>query len=360
MSQYDFGTIDPNTKSGTALAADLNSWRTALHSMHSGATAPSYVTAGMLWVDTTSANYILKIYDGTDWISLAQINAASNIWGVPAQNFTVDTNVLFVDATNDRVGSGTSSPAFPFHLVNANAGILARIESTTGMAQMDLYNSVNGQVNGAENGRIRWVGKNSVNTAVVYGAIHTTIIDVTSGSEDGRITIAATGAAGEILLSSKANFTGGLQINGTSITATAAEINALSGITATVADLNRTANILAGTYTPTLTNVANVDSSTAFACGYSRNGDFVTVEGQITIDATAAATDTEVGISLPIASNFAGAQQCAGVGACIAAGAYGESAAVSGDVTNDRARFLLRPSAATARNYAFHFSYRII
>ena len=56
MSQYDFGTIDPNTKSGTALASDLNSWRNALHTTHGGSTAPSYITAGMLWLDTTSAN----------------------------------------------------------------------------------------------------------------------------------------------------------------------------------------------------------------------------------------------------------------------------------------------------------------
>jgi len=34
MAQYDFGTIDPNTKSGTALASDLNSWRNAVHSTH--------------------------------------------------------------------------------------------------------------------------------------------------------------------------------------------------------------------------------------------------------------------------------------------------------------------------------------
>jgi hypothetical protein len=79
MAQYDFGTIDPNTKSGTALASDLNSWRSALHSTHSGATAPSYLVAGMLWADTTSANYELKQYDGAQWITIAIIDATNNV-----------------------------------------------------------------------------------------------------------------------------------------------------------------------------------------------------------------------------------------------------------------------------------------
>lgn len=79
MAQYDFGTIDPNTKSGTALASDLNSWRSALHSTHSGSTAPSYLVAGMLWADTTSANYELKMYDGAQWIVIAVIDATNNV-----------------------------------------------------------------------------------------------------------------------------------------------------------------------------------------------------------------------------------------------------------------------------------------
>jgi len=79
MSQYDFGTINPATKSGTALASDLNSWRDALHSTHAGSSAPSYLVAGMLWVDTTSANYELKMYDGAQWINIAILDATNNV-----------------------------------------------------------------------------------------------------------------------------------------------------------------------------------------------------------------------------------------------------------------------------------------
>jgi hypothetical protein len=79
MAQYDFGTIDPNTKSGTALATDLNSYRNAVNSMHSGSSAPSYITAGMMWVDTTSADYEVKLYDGAQSITVAIIDATNNV-----------------------------------------------------------------------------------------------------------------------------------------------------------------------------------------------------------------------------------------------------------------------------------------
>jgi hypothetical protein len=79
MAQYSFGTIDPNTKSGTALATDLNSWRDAVNSTHSGSSAPSYVTSSMLWSDTTSANFELKMYDGAQWIPVAVLDATNNV-----------------------------------------------------------------------------------------------------------------------------------------------------------------------------------------------------------------------------------------------------------------------------------------
>ncbi len=81
MSQSDFGTIDPNSKSGTQLASDLNAWRDALHSAHKGASAPSYAAAGSLWLDDTSnPSWTLKLYDGTDWIALGTVDTTANAY----------------------------------------------------------------------------------------------------------------------------------------------------------------------------------------------------------------------------------------------------------------------------------------
>lgn len=65
MSQSDFGNIDANTESGSALAAALNSYRTARDSQNSGNARPSYVVAGLLWIKTVNSNlWELYRYDG--------------------------------------------------------------------------------------------------------------------------------------------------------------------------------------------------------------------------------------------------------------------------------------------------------
>lgn len=79
MSQYNFGTIDPSTKDGTALAADLNLWRDAVHSSHKGASAPSYKVDGMIYVkDVSSTVQEVYVYDGTDSILLFSYNPTAN------------------------------------------------------------------------------------------------------------------------------------------------------------------------------------------------------------------------------------------------------------------------------------------
>ncbi|WP_312381630.1 hypothetical protein [Stutzerimonas balearica] len=79
MSQFDFATIDPNAKSGTQLAVDLNNWRDALHSCHRGAGRPLYAQAGMLWVRETSAEqWDLMFYDGDTDFVLRSVNPTTN------------------------------------------------------------------------------------------------------------------------------------------------------------------------------------------------------------------------------------------------------------------------------------------
>ena len=79
MSQFDFGVINPATKSGTALAADLMAWRDAVHSGHRGNTAPTYAAAGLEWIDDTlDPLWVLKRYDGTAWIATYAIDTTTN------------------------------------------------------------------------------------------------------------------------------------------------------------------------------------------------------------------------------------------------------------------------------------------
>lgn len=80
MSQFDFGTINPDLQSGTQLASDMNSWRDALHSMHRGSSRPPYIVAGMMWIDDTTNPWLIKMYSGTTDTVLASFNTTTGVF----------------------------------------------------------------------------------------------------------------------------------------------------------------------------------------------------------------------------------------------------------------------------------------
>lgn len=155
MAQYDFGTIDPNTKSGTALATDLNSWRNALHSTHSGSTAPSYLVAGMLWADTTSANYELKMYDGAQWIQVAVIDATNNVARVAVDSAETSYITATTAAQIKHVIAGTDTMtiratgmqfniASPVISDSSNNELVSFTETASAVNQINLANAATG------------------------------------------------------------------------------------------------------------------------------------------------------------------------------------------------------------------------
>lgn len=115
---------------------------------------------------------------------------------------------------------------------------------------------------------------------------------------------------------------------------------------------------LSGTYTPTLTNVTNIAASTAYLCQYLRFGNTVLVSGKVDVDPTLTATGSELGISLPIASNFGDIIDCGGV--AFAAAVAGQGAAILGDATNNRASMKWVSSDISNQGMAFIFTYRVI
>lgn len=110
-----------------------------------------------------------------------------------------------------------------------------------------------------------------------------------------------------------------------------------------------------GSYTPTLTNTANLDSSTASVSYYMRVGDVVSVSGNVTVDPTAAAATT-LGISLPIASDLSSFTQLAGH----ASNGAGDLATITGDITNNRATLAFTASFTVSRTLAYTFQYVVL
>jgi hypothetical protein len=113
-----------------------------------------------------------------------------------------------------------------------------------------------------------------------------------------------------------------------------------------------------GTYTPTLTNLANIDASTAYLMTYMRVGSAVLVAGQVDVDPTAAGTYTQLGISLPVASNFANIFEAGGVGNTPGVASY--PGTVYADASNNRAELAFTSLDGTNRQWWIFFMYRII
>lgn len=112
-----------------------------------------------------------------------------------------------------------------------------------------------------------------------------------------------------------------------------------------------------GVYTPTLTNVTNITSSTAYECQYMRIGNVVTVSGMAEIDQTAPGA-IELGISLIFASDFTAIEQCSGTGLGITSG--DDPMWIEADITNNRAALKANDTGTTKHAHFFHFTYRIL
>jgi len=257
MSQYDFGTIDPNTKSGTALATDLNSWRNALHSTHGGSSAPSYITAGMLWLDTTSANYKLKLYDGAQSIDVGIIDATNNVARVAVDSAatsyitaTTAAQIKFVIASVDT--ATIRSTGLQFNIASPYIGDSSNNELLSFSTTASAVNQIN-------------VANAATGTNPVISAIgNDTNIGITlTPKGTGRTNI------------------GQLALDGTTITTTAAQLNFVDGVTSAIqTQLNAKAPLaspaLTGTPTaPTATVGTNTTqiATTAFVASSQAAGE---------------------------------------------------------------------------------------
>jgi hypothetical protein len=140
MSQNDFNIANQGFP---ATRADINSALQALASTSAGTTEPGTIYAYQMWYDETADLLKMRNGDNDAWITLAAFNQATDEWEIRTAviqavdsagvviktddgvarisvadsgavsiggNLAVDTDTLFVDAAEVRVGVGTSSP----------------------------------------------------------------------------------------------------------------------------------------------------------------------------------------------------------------------------------------------------------
>lgn len=118
--------------------------------------------------------------------------------------------------------------------------------------------------------------------------------------------------------------------------------------------------VASGTYTPTLTNTASISGSTARLAQWIRVGNVVTVSGAAELVQSADAV-AELGISLPIASNFANIFECNGL---IVNQQHSTQIAKTGsiyaDAANNRATAEYYTNGTGTQEFIWHFTYQVI
>jgi hypothetical protein len=232
MAQHDY-VIANGT--GAAVRSDLNNGLAAIVTQNSGATEPTTTYAFMRWADTTAGVMKMRNSANSAWITLYQLDgewtniafengtaAAPSIYfkdsgtdtgfyspganqvgistGGTARltidsngNVDIDSNTLYVDATNNRVGLGTSSPSqlLEVHGTAAAGGIGINItnEGDAGTSTTP-YAFINARLNAIRNGgEIRFGRENvygDLASADSYMSFYTAVNDV--NTERLRIT----------------------------------------------------------------------------------------------------------------------------------------------------------------------------
>lgn len=239
---------------------------------------------------------------GSNATTLATVNANVGSFGLAASvtQFTVNAKGLITAAANVAIAIAAAA------ITDATAAGRSMLTAATVAAQTALLDVATAALKG------------------LMSAADKTKLDAISGTNTGDQTITLTG-----------DVTG----SGTGSFAASLAVPTASGV-----------------YTPTLFNVTNLDGSAEFECQYMRVGNTVTVSGQVNINPTGAGP-IELGISLPIASNFGTTRDCAGTSACLA---FLEAMVIHGDITDNRA--VLAGIAQDISNHGqiFIFTYRVI
>jgi len=108
-----------------------NAGKVALMNHHKGATAPSYAAAGIIWIDDAATPWLMKVHDGTDWITIASINATTNAIemyhgaaGIRLLNHAADTGLAdaYVVAPSPVIAAYATGQIVTLKPANVNTG----------------------------------------------------------------------------------------------------------------------------------------------------------------------------------------------------------------------------------------------
>jgi len=287
-----------------------------------------------------------------------------------------DTTPFIIDANGKVVIGAAASTPYPISSTTLGSAHKLEIQGSGTEASLPIasFNSPTGTVGptvalarsrgavGAQAivvdddvlGRINFIGSDGQAVAVGTGWIRAACIEAkvdgipSAGSVPARLSFSTTPSGSnvpaermQIDSAGLVTINGSLAISKTAVTAPAASDG----------------NVFSGTYTPTLTNTTNVALSTAQVSQYMRVGNVVTVSGFLLIDPTAAG-NTILGMSLPIASNFATQVEAGGTFYCHSG--VSEGGGILADATNNRVTLNFMATSLIPNTYSYSFTYLVI
>jgi len=140
---------------------------------------------------------------GLGTVSTADLDGAVTINDSSADvDFRVESNgnanMLVVNAGDDKVGIGTSSPSTELHVSTSTQGDIVTFESTDAGANTGpnllLYRNSSSPADDDNIGAIRFRGRNDNSQDVDYAEIETLIADVSDGTEDAVLAFRTIGS----------------------------------------------------------------------------------------------------------------------------------------------------------------------
>lgn len=213
---------------------------------------------------------------------------------------------------------------------------------------------------------------NNTSGAITPALVRTFLTDLNDSypnpEANGLVTRSAAGTtlARTITAGTGIGVTNGDGVSGNpTVEVTDAELLAIAGLTSaagmvaqfTGSGAAQLINVSFGTYTPTLVNVTNIDSTTGGTYRYFRIGDCCVVFGFVTVDPTAGAgAATRFRIPFPIASDI---NSAADVGGGIWFGVAQRAGRISGDTTNNEAQVDFVSEGTASIGSSFIFAYGI-
>jgi hypothetical protein len=195
----------------------LNAGTAAINSTNSGTSRPAYAVAGTVWLNTTSTPWLLEIYDGTNDVTLGEVNASANTFqpynGTASGRlilYTTDTGIAnaYVVAPTPAVSAYAAGQIVTLTPANANTGASTLTLSSLSAKNIKLLSGSDPAANAMVTTGTYFLVYNGTNFILMNPstATTTTLTGAVTGSGTG--TVATTLAASIVGNSNLANAAG--------------------------------------------------------------------------------------------------------------------------------------------------------